>query len=129
MALKNNKGQGEIMAKGALMYSDYNYRQFNPKLLIEHEEESVTGKQKEGEDSESKSDIGSQKENQIKKDELKRAESYVSLPKSQIDEIMAAQGQDELADLVPLKICVQSDNYGTNVFLYENYKKISIEFI
>ena len=115
MALKSNKSQGSILSKGALMYSDFNYRPFNKKLLVEHEEESLADKDKDAEDSESKSEAGSNKDENANKGVLRRDSTRMSLSKETINEIMAAQQQDELADLVPLKICVQSDNYGTNV--------------
>ncbi len=119
LALKNNKSQGNILSQSALMFSDFNYKPFNGKLLVEQEEEeSIEGKAKNADDSaaDSKSEPASAK-NETAQQRAQLDSTHMSLPRDQIDEILAAQQQDELADLIPLKICVQSDNYGTNVGL------------
>ncbi len=119
-AIRNTKSQSEVLAKGALMFSDYNYLPYNSKVLIEHEEESAGGKDKTENESESKSDAASgagKQEAAAGKEAAPSVCSKLSLPKQEIDFIIDAQQKDELADLIPMKICIQSDNYGANVRL------------
>ncbi len=100
--------------KGVLMFSDYNYGPYNSQLLPDFEDDAE-GKRHGEHNSELKSESLPQPEDTGDGLPLLRQVTLKSYTQADVTQLLAAQQQDDLGELVPLKIAIQAEASPTTV--------------